>query len=112
MTPRKAFALTIIGVAAVAFGVYWNRYRTTSSAQIRVLVANRLIEEGTSGNVIRSTVGYKVVIARTNQIEARAIVDPSTLIGKVAVKDIPRGQQLIGADFDQLGKRRVLFPGG
>jgi flagella basal body P-ring formation protein FlgA len=114
MSGRFRAIVVVIGAAAIAFGVYRNyhhHYGTTSFGPITVLVANRPIQKGTSGDVIRSRVGfYRVVNVRTSQIEAGAIVDPSTLVGKVAVKDVPAGQQLTAADFDPLGKRRELFP--
>lgn len=114
MSGRFRAIVVVIAVAAIAFGVYRNQQhhdRNAIGGPIPVLVANRPIQKGTAGDVIRSTAGfYRVVNVRTSQIEAGAIVDPSTLVGKVAAKDVPVGQQLTAADFDPLGKRRELFP--
>lgn len=104
----------MIAVAAIAFVVYRNHHHGSVNATpgpIMVLVANQPIQKGTTGNAVRSDAGlYRVAGFPHSQIESGAIVDPSQLVGKVAAKDIPAGQQLTAADFDPLGKRRVLFP--
>jgi Flp pilus assembly protein CpaB len=114
-------------IAAIALIVYLNQYRNShnGSAAISVLVAQKLIEEGTPGDVLRTTSGYyePTSIAK-GQVKTGAIVDPATLSGKVVtVADgISPGQQLTAADFgpatssviNQLGRnqRAVVIPLG
>jgi Flp pilus assembly protein CpaB len=65
-----------------------------------VLVAQRLIQAGTSGDVIRTSAGvYKPTSIARGQLQTGAIVDPATLAGQVALTDISPGQQLTAADF-------------
>ena len=88
-------------VAAVALIVYLNHYRNSvnNSAVSPVLVAKTQILQGTSGTVIRSTELYKMSNRAKADIEKGAFVDPSALVGQVAVTDIAEGQQLTAADF-------------
>ena len=113
-------------IAAVALIVYLNSYRNShaGNATISVLVAQKLIEKGTPGDVVRTSSGY---YSPTNyakgQVETGAIVDPATLTGQVALTDISPGQQLTASDFgpattgsviNQLGRtqRAVVIPLG
>ncbi|HJQ49926.1 MAG TPA: Flp pilus assembly protein CpaB [Gaiellaceae bacterium] len=90
-------------IAAIALLVYLNHYRNSvknSNAAISVLVAQKLIQSGTPGDVIRTTAGfYKATSYAKSQVETGAILDPATLAGKVALTDISPGQQLTAADF-------------
>ena len=88
-------------IAAIALLVYLNHYRNSvSQPPVDVLVAQKLIQSGTSGDVIRTTAGYyKVTSVPHKQVETGAIIDPATLADKVAVTDISPGQQLTTADF-------------
>lgn len=88
-------------VAAIALLVYLNHYRNSvSQPPVDVLVAQKLIQSGTTGDVIRTTAGYyKVTSVPHKQVETSAIIDPASLAGKVAVTDISPGQQLTSADF-------------
>jgi Flp pilus assembly protein CpaB len=113
-------------IAAIALIVYLNNYRNShgSGAAISVLVAQKLIQKGTPGDVIRQTGGlYQVSSIPKNQVESGAVVDPATLSGLVATTDISPGQQLTTADFgpaannsviNQLGRgqRAVVIPLG
>ena len=89
-------------IAAVALIVYLNSYRNShaGNASVSVLVAQKLIEKGTPGDVIRTSSGY---YSPTNyakgQVETGAIVNPATLAGQVALVDISPGQQLTASDF-------------
>ena len=90
-------------IAAIALIVYLNHYRDSvkgGGAAIQVLVAEKLIQKGTPGDVIRTNPTYYETkdIAKSN-VETGAFVDPSTLAGKVALTDISPGQQLKAADF-------------
>jgi Flp pilus assembly protein CpaB len=89
-------------IAAVALIVYLNQYRNSHSgnATVSVLVAQKLIQQDTPGDVIRTSPGlYKVTPYAKSQVESGAIVDPATLSGQVALTDISPGQQLTAADF-------------
>jgi pilus assembly protein CpaB len=94
-------------IAAVALIVYLNHYRNSvksNNAAISVLVAQKLIQKGTPGDVIRTTSGlYQTTSIPKDQVETSAIVDPATLAGKVATTDISPGQQLTAADFGPAG---------
>ena len=111
-------------IAAIALLVYLNHYRNSvkGDQQVKVLVAARLIQKGTPGDVIRTTSGlYQLTDFSKSQVESGAIVNPSALAGKVATTDIALGQQLTAADFGTatgvaggLGKndRLVVIPLG
>ena len=100
-------------IAAIALIVYLNSYRNShgSGAAVSVLVAQKLIETGTPGDVIRTTSGYyKPVSYAKDQVESGAIVDPATLSGQVVTaKDgIAPGQQLTAADFGPATSSSVI----
>jgi pilus assembly protein CpaB len=90
-------------IAAIALLVYLNHYRDSvknGGAAISVLVAQRLIQANTPGNVIRTNPGfYKTESLAKSEVQTGAIVDPATLAGQVALTDISPGQQLTAADF-------------
>ena len=89
-------------IAAIALLVYLNHYRNSvkSNVTVSVLVAQRLIEKGTTGDVIRTTAGlYRSTAIPKGQVETGAIVSPATLAGEVALTDISPDQQLTAADF-------------
>ena len=90
-------------IAAIALVVYLNHYRNSvksGGTAIKVLVAQKLIQADTPGDVLRNNPGfYKVTNYSKSQVETGAIVDPATLAGKVALTDISPGQQLTAADF-------------
>jgi Flp pilus assembly protein CpaB len=94
-------------IAAIALIVYLNNYRNSvksGNTAIPVLVANRLIQMGTSGDVLRTNPSYYQTtnIAKSN-VETGAIQDPATLSGQVAKVDISPGQQLTASDFGAAG---------
>ena len=89
-------------IAAIALLVYLNHYRNSvngNTAPTSVLVAKKLIQQGTSGSVVGSSDMYQVTSIPKNQVKTGAFVDPSTLAGKYALTDIYPGQQLTAADF-------------
>lgn len=111
MSGQLRAVAVVVAVAAIVFVGYRHEHRAGGPV-MAVLAANRPIQEGTSGDVIRSATGfYTVVSVRTSQIDAGAIVDASVLSGKLAVKDIPAGQQLTTADFAP-ATSHPSFPGG
>jgi Flp pilus assembly protein CpaB len=94
-------------IAAIALIVYLNNYRNSvknGGAAIQVLVAQKLIQKGTSGEVLRTNPSYyKSTPYAKSQVENGAIQDPATLAGQVAIADISPGQQLTAADFGAAG---------
>jgi Flp pilus assembly protein CpaB len=90
-------------IAAIALIVYLDHYRNSVNGQnqaIKVLVAAKLIQKGTPGDVIRTSNGYyEVTNIPKKQVKTGAIVDPKTLSGKVALTDISPSEQLTAADF-------------
>ena len=103
-------------IAAIALLVYLNHYRNsvTNNAPIKVLVAKSLIPKGTPGDVVGTTGLYQITSYAKSQVKTGAFLDPSTLTGQVALKDVYPGQQLTSADFgpatnsvtDQLGRNQ------
>jgi Flp pilus assembly protein CpaB len=88
-------------IAAIALLVYLNHYRDSvkSGQGIQVLVAKRLIQKGTSGDVIGAAGLYTVATLPRSQAKAGAFVDPSSLTGQVAQTDIYPNDQLTASDF-------------
>jgi Flp pilus assembly protein CpaB len=88
-------------IAAIALLVYLNHYRSTvTQPPIQVLVAKKLIPQGTSGDVLaKSTSFYEVAQIPKNQVETGAITDTSTLTGLVALSDINPNSQLTADQF-------------
>lgn len=106
-TRRGTMALGIgAGVlAAVILLVYLNRYRESISATSEpatVLVAKRLIQKGTPGDVIGSQSWFTTARIPQSELKDGAFTDPSTLRGRIAAADIYPGQQLAVADFTLL----------
>ena len=93
-------------IAAIALIVYLNHYRNSvnGGGAIQVLVASKLIQQGTTGDVLRTNPSYyeSQSIAKSDA-ETGAITDPATLAGQVALTDISPGQQLTASDFGAAG---------
>src|SRR5579875_2355712 len=86
-------------IAAIALLVYLNHYRNSVNAKnapIQVLVAKSLIQKGTPGNIVGTTDLYQITSIPKSQVESGEFVDPATLSGKVATRDISPEQQLVG----------------
>ena len=82
--------------------LYLSNYRSSirnSSAPVPVLVANRLIPQGTAGDVLGTSGGFEATEVPKVNVKEGAVADPATLKGRVAVADIYPGQQLTEADF-------------
>jgi Flp pilus assembly protein CpaB len=89
-------------LAAVILVTYLNRYRDSvkqSGIPVTVLVANGLIEKGTSGQVIATEELYKRTSIAKGEVLEGAITDPDTLKGSVASADVFPGEQLTKAKF-------------
>jgi Flp pilus assembly protein CpaB len=89
-------------LAGISIAVYLNRYRhsvSSKGAPVTVLVAKRSIAKGTSGDVVASQGLFTTATLRESQLREGAFSDPAAIRGRVAVRDVYRGQQLTAADF-------------
>jgi Flp pilus assembly protein CpaB len=103
-TRGGTIALSIMAavLAAVILVTYLNRYRDSvkqSGVPVTVLVANGLIEKGTSGQVIATEDLYKTTTMPKGEVAEGAITDPDTLKGSVASADVFPGELLTRAKF-------------
>ena len=89
-------------LAGISIAVYLNRYRNSVSSQgapVTVLVAKRSIAQGTSGDVVAAQSMFTTATLRESQLRDGAFSDPAAIRGRVAVRDVYKGQQLTAADF-------------
>ncbi|HEX8854154.1 MAG TPA: Flp pilus assembly protein CpaB [Thermoleophilaceae bacterium] len=103
-TRNGAMAVAAISalIAGVVLLVFLNQYKDSlngSDKPATVLVAQRLIEKGSSGDVIATQGLYQTTRIPKGQLKEGALSDPSVLRGKAAAHDILPGQQLTTADF-------------
>ena len=103
-TRGGTIALSIMAavLAAVILVTYLNRYRESvkqSGVPVTVLVANGLIEKGTSGQVIANEELYRVTTMPKGEVAEGTITDPDSLKGRVASADVFPGEQLTSAKF-------------
>jgi Flp pilus assembly protein CpaB len=93
-------AAIVAGIALLAYLTSYKDSVNSTAAPVSVLVAQKLIQQGTTGDVLRTNAGYykPTDIAKSN-VEDGAIVNPATLSGQVALTDISPGQQLTASDF-------------
>ena len=105
MSSRRGTALLGLAVAVLAGIVlfaYLNSYEKsvrTSSEPVTVLVAQNLIEKGTSGNAIASKRLFQATEFAQENVKEGAISDPALIRDRVAQADIYPGQQITSADF-------------
>lgn len=96
-----------VGVAAAALAgllllVYLNRYRANVAATgtpATVLVAKRLIPQGTPGTIIAAQGFFELTRVPKDQLKIGAIADPAIVAGRETLADIYPNQQLTVADF-------------
>jgi pilus assembly protein CpaB len=96
-----------VGVAAAALAgllllVYLNRYRANVAATgtpATVLVAKRLIPQGTPGTIIAAQGFYELTRVPKDQLKIGAIADPKIVAGRETLADIYPNQQLTVGDF-------------
>lgn len=105
-TSSRSGTLVLGGLAALVAGalllIYVSQVRQDAngqSATVSVLVANKLIPQSSSGDVIASQKWYSVVSTPKDQVKDGAITDPASISGKVASHDIYPNQQLATSDF-------------
>ena len=105
-TSSRSGTLVLGGLAALVAGalllIYVSQVRqdaNSQSATVSVLVANKLIPQNSSGDVIASQKWYAVVSTPKDQVKDGAITDPASISGKIASHDIYPNQQLTTSDF-------------
>lgn len=97
-----ALGIGAIVLAGLLLVVYLNRYRARVSGAntpTPVLVAKRLIKEGTPGSIVTNQAMYQSTLLAKQEVDVGAIDDPQMLAGLVAAADILPGQQLTSEDF-------------
>jgi len=106
LTTRSG-TMVLGGVAAVLAAVillfYLAQYRSSVNAAhnpMTVLVAKKLIQKGTPGEIIGTEALFTATTVPQAQLLEGGIADPSVLKGRVASADIYPGQQLTATDFD------------
>ncbi|UTI65897.1 Flp pilus assembly protein CpaB [Paraconexibacter antarcticus] len=89
-------------LAAGALAVYLNHYKKDVRDGVlptQVLIADRLIPKGTSGDAIASNRFFRPATLAEDAVKSAALTDAAALTGKTATRDIYPGQQLTSADF-------------
>jgi Flp pilus assembly protein CpaB len=109
LSTKRGTILVAAVCAVFAAGILifaMQRYRHHISSEGNpetVLVANGLIQKGTSGDAIASEQLFRRTSVATKQASAGAVADTAMLHGKIAAADIYPGQQLTAADFVSSG---------
>lgn len=101
-----AAAVVTAVLAGLVIVVFLNQYKdnvNSDSVPTPVLVADKQIPLGASGDSIGENEGFKSTEVPKNQLKKGAITDAALLKGKVATTDILPGQQLTAADFKPAG---------
>jgi pilus assembly protein CpaB len=89
-------------IAAALLLIFLQQYRESTSeddAAASVLVAKRLIEQGTSGDVLAAEGMFQTATVPRGELKDGAVVDPSSVKGQVTVADIYPGEQLVATRF-------------
>ena len=104
--------LAVSAIAALLAGalllVFLNQYRESTSedaASVNVLVAKRLIERGSSADVLADSGMFQRARVRKDELKQGAVVDPAILQGKIAAGDVYPGEQITSADFTAVVQR-------
>ncbi len=103
-TLMAAAAAALLAVVVIVFAI--DRYRSSvnnSTRDVTVLVANTVIQKGTSGDAIASERLFSPTQLIQKQVTTGALADAGALRGKVAVAEILPGQQLTANDFVAAG---------
>lgn len=101
-----AAAVVTAVLAGLVIVVFLNQYKdnvNSDGVPTPVLVADKQIPVGASGDSIGENEGFKSTEVPKNQLKQGAITDAAVLRGKVATSDILPGQQLTSADFKPAG---------
>jgi Flp pilus assembly protein CpaB len=95
---RFVVVAIVFGLSGGAAAAYLSQH-PNGAPSVRVLVANNFVQEGTTGDAIGVASLYRVVRIPRDKVEPGALLNPATLRGEVALRDISGGQQLTVADF-------------
>jgi Flp pilus assembly protein CpaB len=102
--------LAVAAVSALLAGLvlmaFLSRYRASTGGDgtpTTVLVAKRLIEHGSSGDVLASEGMFQRSTVPARELKEGSITDPSTIKGNVASADIYPGEQLTEGKFRAAG---------
>lgn len=101
-----AAAVIAAGLAGAVILVFLDQYKSSvrsDAAPASVLVADRLIQKGTAGDVAGEQLVKATEVPR-DQVKRGAVSDPARLRDRTAVADILPGQQITSADFTATGK--------
>ena len=99
-------AAVTAAIAGLLIVVFLSQYRDNVSddgVPTPVVVAQQLIEQGTSGDSAGELGLFKTTDVPRDQLKAGAVTDPAALRGKVAATEILPGQQLTSGDFKPEG---------
>jgi Flp pilus assembly protein CpaB len=98
--------LLVSAIAALLAGaillVFLSQYRDSTKddgVSASVLVAKRLIERGSPGDVLAAQGMFQRATIPQSKLKDGAVVDPDSIKGQVAAADIYPGEQLTSADF-------------
>jgi Flp pilus assembly protein CpaB len=94
-----AVAAALAGLVLLAFTAQYRDSVRGGTVQRTVLVADRLIPKGTSGDVIVAGGLFKPTSVQQDSVDAGALVSASALAGKVATRDVYPGEQLAASAF-------------
>jgi Flp pilus assembly protein CpaB len=95
-------AVAAAALAAIVLAAYLKDYKSSvrsGTTPTRVLVANGLIQKGTSGDVVATEALFRPTTIAEDEAKAAALPDAAALAGKVAARDIYPGEQLVASDF-------------
>jgi Flp pilus assembly protein CpaB len=104
-TRRGSFVVAGIAaaLAAAALAAYLNNYKKDVRSGVvptQVLIADRLIPKGTSGDVVAAGRFFRPSTVSESAAKALALTNAAALAGRTATHDIYPGQQLTSADFE------------
>ena len=105
-TRKGAWIVAVLtaALAGLALMLFVNRYKESvrqGLASRPILTADRLIPEGTAGNVVITERMFKPTAVAEEDARPGAVADADALLGKGATRDILPGQQITAADFSQ-----------
>ena len=92
----------VAAVAVVLLLVYLVQYRSSlnnNNESVTVLVATKLIPQGTSGDTVASEHWFKQLEVKRGDLQDGAITDPSQITGRVAASDVYPDTQLTTTQF-------------
>jgi Flp pilus assembly protein CpaB len=95
----SALAALLAGILIIAYVARYRSSVNADGADVRALIAKKLIPKGTAGVAIATSGLYSATTVRQGQLINGAYSDASSLRDMVATHDIYPGAQLTTADF-------------